>query len=396
MPRLKRDQRPKYQRHKGSGQAVVTLDGKDFYLGKWNTAASHREYDRLVGQWEQNGRRLPFAGDEPTILELCAAFWRHAKVHYVKNGRPTGEQAGIKVCLRYLKATYRDTLCRDFGPLDLKAIREQMIQAGNSRGYINQNVSRIKHIFKWGVSEDLVPPDVYQRVQAVEALLKDKCKAREPDEIEPVDDETIAATIENMPQVVADMVLLQRYTGMRPEEVCIVRPVDVDRSGDVWAYRPESHKTQHHKRWRVVLIGPKGQAVLAPYLLREETDYCFRPRRWRETQLHRYHCRSYRDAIHRACDRTFPAPGELAKRADETIAQRNARLTEKQLKALKAWLSGHRWNPNQLRHSAATAINAHADMDTARAVLGHSRTSTTEIYAKADLKKAGEVMARIG
>jgi hypothetical protein len=31
---------PKYRRHKPSGQAVVTLSGKDFYLGKWNTKAS--------------------------------------------------------------------------------------------------------------------------------------------------------------------------------------------------------------------------------------------------------------------------------------------------------------------------------------------------------------------
>ena len=31
---------PSYRRHKPTGQAVVTLSGKDHYLGKWNTAAS--------------------------------------------------------------------------------------------------------------------------------------------------------------------------------------------------------------------------------------------------------------------------------------------------------------------------------------------------------------------
>jgi len=104
MPRLSPDQLPKYRRHKATGQAVVTLDGKDHYLGKFDSAASRREYDRLVSRWQQNGRTLP-PSDDPTIVELCAAFWRHAKSHYVKNGRPTDEQCGIRVCLKYLKAT---------------------------------------------------------------------------------------------------------------------------------------------------------------------------------------------------------------------------------------------------------------------------------------------------
>ena len=34
---------PSYRRHKPSGQAVVTLNGRDFYLGKWNTKASRAE-----------------------------------------------------------------------------------------------------------------------------------------------------------------------------------------------------------------------------------------------------------------------------------------------------------------------------------------------------------------
>ena len=48
---LKNRRVPKYRRHKPTGQAVVTLSGKDHYLGKWNTAASKAEYDRLIGEW---------------------------------------------------------------------------------------------------------------------------------------------------------------------------------------------------------------------------------------------------------------------------------------------------------------------------------------------------------
>ena len=58
MPRFA-NAAPRYCRHRPAGQAVVTLDGKAFYLGPWGTKTSKREYDRLVGEWQANGRRLP-------------------------------------------------------------------------------------------------------------------------------------------------------------------------------------------------------------------------------------------------------------------------------------------------------------------------------------------------
>src|SRR5690606_11865261 len=54
-------------------------------------------------------------------------------------------------------------------------------------------------------------------------------------------------------------------------------PQDIDRSSDVWAYRPASHKTEHHGRERVIFIGPQAQEFLKPYLLRAADDYCFVP-----------------------------------------------------------------------------------------------------------------------
>src|SRR5262245_6271529 len=62
------------------------------------------------------------------------------------------------------------------------------------------------------------------------------------------------------------MVELQRLTGMRPGEVRSLRPIDVERSENVWLYRPSRHKTQWRGKERVVAIGPKAQAVLAPFL----------------------------------------------------------------------------------------------------------------------------------
>ena len=57
----------------------------------------------------------------------------------------------------------------------------------------------------------------------------------------------------------------------------MIRPMDFDRSADVWTYRPESHKTEHHGKERIIYIGPQAQGILLRYLARDVAAYCFRP-----------------------------------------------------------------------------------------------------------------------
>ena len=66
---------PSYRRHKPSGQAVVTLNGRDIYLSKWGTKASKAEYERLIGEWLAGGRTLPSAVSSLTVAELALAYW---------------------------------------------------------------------------------------------------------------------------------------------------------------------------------------------------------------------------------------------------------------------------------------------------------------------------------
>ncbi len=235
MPRLTRSV-PKYRKHKASGQAIVTLDGKDFYLGHHNTAVSRREYDRLVGEWQQNGRRLPPQRQEAemSVTELLAAYWRFANGYYVKNGKTTDELAGLKVALRFVRQSYGDTFAAGFGPLSLANIQQKMVEAGQSRGYVNQNVGRIKRCFKWGVSKELIPPAVHQALSTVDGLRKGKTIAVDYAPIPPVSDAVVDQTLPHLSNVVQDMVRFQRLTRCRPEELTIVRPCDIDRTSDCW------------------------------------------------------------------------------------------------------------------------------------------------------------------
>jgi integrase len=132
-------------------------------------------------------------------------------------------------------------------------------------------------MFKWAVAEELLSVETYQRLCAVTGLQRGRTEAREADPIGPVSDAQVEAVLPHLTATVADMVRFQRLTGCRPNEVCHLRPMDVDRSGDVWRYVPQSHKTEHHGRQRIIFIGPKAQAILLRYLARDAAMYCFRP-----------------------------------------------------------------------------------------------------------------------
>ena len=97
MPRT--TEPPACRLYRRTGQAVVTLNGRDHYLGKYGTKVSRNTYDRLVGEWLTGGRSLP-AKDAPlTITELIAKFWRHAERYYRKaDVTPTTEPA-LPTCL---------------------------------------------------------------------------------------------------------------------------------------------------------------------------------------------------------------------------------------------------------------------------------------------------------
>lgn len=427
MPKLVRAI-PAYQRHRASGQAVVTLNGHDYYLGPHGTKASRLEYDRLIGEWLANGRRFQRAtvDDGLTMVELIAAYLRFATGYYRKDGKSTSEIQAIKSALRPVKVLYGRHPARDFGPTALQCVRQKMIEAGWASGTINSHVSRIRRMFRWGVAQELIPPTSIHSLIAVDGLRAGRTEARETLPVPPVDDAVVDATLAHLPDMIADMVRFQRLTGMRPEEVCILRPGDLDRTGDIWQFRPATHKTIHRGRERVVFIGPLAQAILLPYLKREPHTYCFRPceseakrraRRHAERQTpltfgnrpgtnrhrvpkrqpgERYAVDAYRRAIHRACDTAFPPTGDIARSPGESMTAWRGRLTDAQTTALDEWQSDHRWSPNQLRHSAATEIRRKFGLEAAATVLGHVKADVTQIYAERDYRLAANVARQMG
>ena len=266
---------PRYCRHKGSGQAVVTIDGHDIYLGKWNSAASKREYERLIGEWLTNGRRLPSMMPPITINELILAYWKFAEGYYRKDGKVTGELHAVKSAMRLLRRLYGHTPAREFGPLALKAVREQMIEIGWCRTNVNAQVLRVRRVFRWGVENELIPAETIHALRSVPGLRKGRANVREREPVRPVCTEDVEAVLPHVSIQVAAMIRLQLLTGMRPGEVVGIRSIDIDRTRPVWEYTPPSHKTQHHGHRRVVFLGPRAQRILRPFLQEDESAYLF-------------------------------------------------------------------------------------------------------------------------
>jgi hypothetical protein len=50
---------PKYRHHKGTGQAIVQVNGRRHYLGKWNTQASKERYAAFIAELAVRPAALP-------------------------------------------------------------------------------------------------------------------------------------------------------------------------------------------------------------------------------------------------------------------------------------------------------------------------------------------------
>lgn len=413
--------------HRKKNLAYVTLDSRVYYLGRPDQPGTNQCYHQIIAEWLAGSGRFAPQPDEFTINELIDRFWQHACQYYRKpGGQPTGEAEVFKLALRPLRQLYGCSQASRFGPLALKTIRQKMIDKGWCRTTVNRMTGRIKHVFRWGVENELLQGGSYHALQAIMGLKRGRCEARESEPVRPVSQESIDAIQPHVSRQVWAIVQMQLFTGARPGEILIMRPCDIDRSGRIWVYKPSDHKTASRGLDRDIYIGPRGQEVLSPFLLRPPEAFCFSPAEalgeWlterhaaritpigygnrpgsshKETPArspgHRYTIGAYRRAIARGCEYGILPPAPLARLEGESHRKWQARLSDEQKSHLKDWRKQHSWHPHQLRHNAATFLRKEFNLDTARIILGHQSAAITQIYAEADREKAIEAMLKVG
>ena len=390
---------PSYCRPKASGRAVVRIDGTDHYLGIYGSPKSHERYQRAIAEYLGNGdsrKVLELSarsrGADLTVVELIAAYWEHAQTYYLKNGEPTSEQNSLRLALRPLKLLYGTTPVSEFGPLALEVVRERMIDDGITRKRINQHVQRIRRMFEWGVSKEMIPVEVFQALTTLKGLRKGRSKAKESQPVQPVDWPNVEKVLPFLSTQIQAMIKFQYLVGCRPEEVTTVRPCDIfDRNQDVWEYVPNSHKTEHHDRQRRIFIGKLARAILVPWLDREQMAYCFSP----------IEARDAFDAQRRKNRKTPHTPTSRNRRRNRKPRKRpgdhytTASYGQAIRKACKKTGTDN-WSPNQLRHARGTDIRKGYGLEASQVVLGHSKADVTQIYAERDFALARKIMREIG
>lgn len=431
-----KSRKPAYCRHKPSGRAFVKLDGHRVYLGKHGTPESKDKYDVTVAEWIARGRQQVPASTtastsddatvpaEITVAEIGAAFWEHAKGYFVdEEGKPNQHLGHFKAALKFLVRLYGNKPAKEFGPLAIQVVRDEMLKPQVrtdpktkekktpdpwSRGYVNEQVQRLRRVFKWAASRELVPATVLAALETVDGLRAGQQGARETEAVKTVPLPFVEAAKQYLPRQIKTMIDLQLLTGMRPGEVCRLRGSDLRTDGAVWEFRPPKHKTAYKGFVRVVRIGPRAQEILQEFLRPNLQEHLFRPidadRERREalarkrktpkscgnkagtnrkakpkkTPGERWTTHSYRAAIVRACRKA-----DAAARKDKPDAKPEDVFVPD-------------WHPHQLRHNYATKVKRQHGLEVAKVILGHRSLQVTEGYTEADEQLATDVVAKIG
>jgi integrase len=379
--------------------AVVTLtdsvtgERTDRTLGPHGTPESRLEYGRVLAEWEARGRRLEQSTpSDLTVAELLVRFLNHAKGYYrdLELGKPSKEYDEFDRTGVPLTDTYPHLPASDFGPAQLKVVRDRMVALGWCRNTVNQRVRRIRHVWKWAAEEGLVAASVWHGLCVVRGLQAGRTSARETIPRKPVADTVVDATVPHLPRHVRGLVQFQRLTGCRPAEACRLRLCEVDTSGEVWVYTPARHKSAWRGHARHIGIGPQAQALLNEFTggLSPE-DFVFSPQR---QQQERY-------TAMRLARKTRVQPSQVSRKKRRPKKQPGERYTPASVGRAVRLACGRAgvpvWCPYQLRHAAGARARRTLGLDAAQALLGHRTLGMTEHYSKLTVEDVVKVAARI-
>lgn len=348
---------PDYRHHKTSGRARVRINGKDHWLGKYGSDESRRKYADLIaehvaGLAVDEGAEVSSAADSLSVAELLCAYLEYAKTYYVKNGKLTAEIHCLRSAMRPLKELFGVTPAAEFGPRALKAVRAAMVDKGWTRKFCNKSVHRIRRIFRWGASNEMVPVAVVQALETLDPLLAGRTTAHDNAKrraVPEADIEAVKAVLKQ--QVHKDVIDLLLVTGARPGEILNLTTGMIDRSRAVWVAEITDHKMSHRETERKLYFNATAQKILTGYLKADPEERLFRVSR-----------NKFATIIGDAC--------------------KEAKVAH--------------WTPHWLRHTTATRVREAHGIEAAQALLGHAQVDMTAKYSTDQERQVIALVQKIG
>lgn len=373
-------------------------DGKplDRYCGTWPPERPESDpppavlaaYRRAVSEWLAGQGTVPMTAPALlTVGELLLAHrrWADSVEGYRRHGRRGSEYYCYAALYTPLLDLYELLPARDFGPVELRAVRQAFTtlvwtrkgQTGRwSRHYVNEQVHRVRRVWGWAVERGLVPLTTLDALRVVRPLKRGRGASPEAaGGKKSVPWATVEATLPWLPPVLQTLARVHWLAGCRANEACAMVAAEIDRTADpdgkCWLFTPGQHKrasamqdpkTVHY--W----LGPEAQMLLTPLL-----EAAVGP----EAPL-------------------FPSARAPARKAQAVGRYTRATYTSAVTKAIKRAAAAEpsvvipRWSTGRIRHGRATELRAieHAagrhGREGAGAVLGHEDSSTTIRYAERD------------
>ncbi len=308
--------------------------------------------------------------------------------------------------VRQFLEPYADWNVDYLGPDELNEVKKSLLKSKYKKGNVQKHYTRrgindtlkwVRKIMKWGVGRKIVKNETLIGIEnELKMLRMGENGARDNIKRKRVSEEDFNKVIGVVTSVIADMLKLIWHTGMRPYEICEMRPYDILRDdAECWVYIPGRDKTPvgNHKTMRygkVKVIPLAGQCI---EILSKRIDD-FRSKQYIFTP---------HDSVSEFFDsksknRKTPLsygnkPG--SNRKNNPRKKAGKRYTNNSLRqacqrgCIRAGVE--EFVPYDLRRTVATKTRAELGKAAAKTLLGHAEESTTDIYLLEEVQEAMKV-----
>ena len=385
-------------------------------------AVKRYQFDRLL--WETNNAPIPLkSGNDAKeakqarrakkekqartqrpagilVADLVDAFMSDARTRYVKHGRQTGTAANYWQALKPVLMRYGEKLTSEFTLDTLEEYQRELDRSRRlCRRQVNKRIQAITFVFTWGArhrinGERYVPAEIASELRLIAPLRSGYADSVDHPRKGAVSQADVDAVLPFLSSTVADMVRVQVLTGARPQEIRLMRAGDFETvSPDLWYYRPSEYKTEQFGGEKIVSIGPRAIAILAPRISgKEPGEYLFAPS---EANAEK-NARRTPDA-----QKTPSRLARDARRAENPLRRFNGcyRRDTYALAIKRACIRAGVpvWTPYQLRKLRGTELDRAFGAETAAAVLGHRDVATTlRHYIDPRREQADEIARKCG